>query len=94
MVLNIPILLVQTLANGAVIPRAMMYAPYKWASHISPMYYSVQAYFANLFGSASVSHYLLGLAVVGLVAMVINIVIVWKLHKPLPIEQSIETARM
>ncbi|MDW0115088.1 ABC transporter permease [Sporosarcina saromensis] len=88
MVLNIPILLVQTLANGAVIPRAMMYAPYEWASHISPMYYSVQAYFANLFGSTSVSPYVLGLGLVGLVAMVINIVIVWKLHKPLPIESA------
>lgn len=88
MVLNIPILLVQTLANGAVIPRDMMYAPYQWASHISPMYYSVQAYFANLFGSASVSPYLLGLAVVGLVAMFINIIIVWILHKPLPRESA------
>lgn len=88
MVLNIPILLVQTLANGAVIPRDMMYAPYEWASHISPMYYSVQAYFANLFGSTSVSPYLLGLAVVGLVAMFINIIIVWILHKPLPRESA------
>ncbi|MGN7387500.1 YhgE/Pip domain-containing protein [Sporosarcina sp. SAFN-015] len=94
MVLNIPILLVQTLANGAVIPRDMMYAPYNWASHISPMYYSVQAYFANLFGSTSVSPYLLGLAIVGLVAMALNIVIVWILHKPMPIEKSIESANV
>lgn len=93
MVLNIPVLLLQTLANGAVMPREMMYAPYEWASHISPMYYSVQAYFASLFGSTSVSPYLLGLALVGLVAMVINIVIVCFVHKPQPIEDFLETAK-
>ncbi|MBB4826375.1 uncharacterized protein with PQ loop repeat [Sporosarcina luteola] len=82
MVLNIPILLVQTIANGATISRDMMYKPYEWASHITPMYYSVQAYFANLFGSTSVSPYLTGLAIVGLVAMLLNIVIVWLFHKP------------
>lgn len=85
MVLNIPILLVQTIANGATISRDMMYVPYEWASHITPMYYSVQAYFANIFGSTSVSPYLLGLAVVGLVAMAINIVIVWIFHKPVKV---------
>ncbi|MEO4055052.1 ABC transporter permease [Solibacillus sp. CAU 1738] len=87
MILNIPILLVQTIANGATIPREMMYAPYEWASYISPMYYSVQAYFANIFGSVSVSPYLIGLGVVGLVAMLINILIVWFLHKPLPVAE-------
>lgn len=83
MVLNIPILLVQTIANGASISREMMYKPYEWASHITPMYYSVQAYFANLFGSTNVSPYLIGLAAVGLIAMLINITIVWLLHKPI-----------
>lgn len=84
MILNIPILLLQTIANGATIPRDMMYAPYEWASYITPMYYSVQAYLANIFGSTSVSPYLIGLAIVGVVAMCINIVIVWIFHKPLP----------
>lgn len=87
MLLNIPILLVQTIANGATITRDMMYAPYEWASHITPMYYSVQAYFANIFGSTSVSPYLFGLAAVGVVAMLINIVIVWFFHKQLPVEK-------
>ncbi|QTD41832.1 YhgE/Pip domain-containing protein [Sporosarcina sp. Te-1] len=82
MVLNIPILLVQTIANGATISRDMMYTPYEWASHITPMYYSVQAYFANLFGSTNVSPFLMRLAAVGLVAMLINIIIVWLFHKP------------
>ena len=88
MILNIPILLVQTIANGATISRDMMYAPYEWASHITPMYYSVQAYFANIFGSTSVSPYLLGLALVGIAAMLINIVIVWFFHKPLQVDEA------
>ncbi|WP_274308496.1 hypothetical protein [Solibacillus daqui] len=66
----------------------MMYAPYEWASYISPMYYSVQAYFANVFGSTSVSPYLLGLALVGIGAMLINIVIIWFFHKPLQVDEA------
>jgi len=85
MILNIPILLIQTIANGATISRDMMYLPYKWMSNISPMYYSVQAYFNNIFGSVSAAPFVLGLTTVGFVAMVINVLIVWVLHKPLPV---------
>lgn len=85
MILNIPILLIQTIANGATINRDMMYLPYKWMSHISPMYYSVQAYFNSIFGSVSAAPFVLGLTTVGFVAMVINVLIVWVLHKPLPV---------
>lgn len=88
MLLNIPVLLFQTIANGATLSRDLMYAPYEWASYISPMYYSVQAYFANIFGSTSVSPYLIGLTLVGLVAMLINIAIVWIFHKPLQVDKA------
>ncbi|HEY4623815.1 MAG TPA: ABC transporter permease, partial [Solibacillus sp.] len=88
MLLNIPVLLFQTIANGATLSRDLMYAPYEWASYISPMYYSVQAYFANIFGSTSVSPYLIGLTLVGIVAMLINIVIVWIFHKPLQVDKA------
>lgn len=88
MLLNIPVLLFQTIANGATISRDLMYAPYEWASYISPMYYSVQAYFANIFGSTSVSPYLIGLTLVGIVAMLINIVVVWIFHKPLQVDKA------
>lgn len=88
MIINIPILLVQTIANGATIPREMMYAPFQWASHITPMYYSVQAYFANLFGSAATWPYIVGLVAVGVGAMLINILIVWLLHRKLPVETA------
>lgn len=92
MVLNIPILLTQTIANGATITRDMMYAPYEWMSYISPMYYSVQAYYANLYSSISPSPYLWSMVAVGLGAMLINILIVAFVHKKEPVEiQTIET---
>ena len=75
MVLNIPILLFQTIANGATMPRDMMYLPYEWVSYISPMYYSVQAYFATMFGSISSAPYVWGLAATMVGAMLINIII-------------------
>lgn len=87
MVLNLPILLVQTLANGATIPREMMYLPYEWMSYISPMYYSVQAYFATLFGSVSAAPNQWMMVAVGVGAMLINILIVAFLHKPLPVSE-------
>ncbi|MDM5210766.1 ABC transporter permease [Peribacillus sp. NJ4] len=86
MILNLPILLIQTLANGATITRDMMYLPYEWMSHISPMYYSVQAYFANLFGSISPSPYIWSMVAVGAGSLLINIAIVAFIHKPMPIE--------
>lgn len=85
MVLNLPILLMQTLANGATISREMMYAPFQWMSHISPMYYSVQAYMANMYSSISPSPYLWSMAAIGGAAMLINIAIVAFLHKPAPV---------
>ncbi|MBA9026502.1 YhgE/Pip domain-containing protein [Peribacillus huizhouensis] len=85
MILNLPILFTQTLANGATITREMMYLPYEWMSHISPMYYSVQAYFANLYGSISPSPYIWSMVAVGAVAMLINIIIVAIFHKPMSV---------
>jgi hypothetical protein len=87
MILNLPILLIQTLANGATISRDMMYAPYEWMSYISPMYYSVQAYFASMYGSISPTPYIWGMIAVGLGAMLINMFIVWIFHKPLPVTE-------
>lgn len=88
MVLNIPILLMQTIANGATMPRDMMYTPYNWFGRITPMYYSVQAYMAQMFGSISPAPFLWGLAGVFAGAMVINIVIVRFVHKPVPVTKE------
>lgn len=93
MVLNIPILLTQTIANGATMPRQMMYAPYEWFSYITPMYHSVQAYLAQMYGSISPAPYLWGLAAVGAGAMLINILIVSFIHKPMPVtKEEVQTA--
>ena len=89
MVLNIPILLTQTIANGATITRDMMYAPYEWMSYISPMYYSVQAYFANLYSTTSPSPYIWSMVAVGLGAMLINILIVAFVHKKVPVDNQV-----
>ncbi|MEK5252525.1 ABC transporter permease [Paenibacillus sp. FSL F4-0125] len=88
MVLNIPILLMQTIANGATMPRDMMYTPYDWFGRITPMYYSVQAYMAQMFGSISPAPFLWGLAGVFAGAMLINIVIVRFVHKPVPVTKE------
>lgn len=88
MILNLPILLFQTLANGATMPREMMYLPYEWISYISPMYYSVQAYTANLFGSISPSPFIWSMVAVGAAAMLINICIVAFVHKPVELEEA------
>lgn len=87
MILNMPILLMQTLANGATITRDMMYLPYEWMSYISPMYYSVQAYYAHLFGSVSASPSIWSMVIIGVVALFINIIIV-SFHKPLSLEKQ------
>ncbi|MDN7227998.1 hypothetical protein QWY15_11880 [Planococcus sp. N064] len=88
MVLNLPILLIQTLANGATMPREMMYLPYEWMSYISPMYYSVQAYMANLYGSVSAEPFQVMMATIGAAALIINILIVALFHKPVPIVET------
>ncbi|MGF7050174.1 hypothetical protein J2T13_004699 [Paenibacillus sp. DS2015] len=92
MILNIPILLMQTIANGATMPRDMMYTPYDWFGRITPMYYSVQAYLAQMFGSISPAPFLWGLAAVFIGAMLINIVIVRFVHKPMPVtKETVQT---
>ncbi|MDH6374520.1 ABC-2 type transport system permease protein [Paenibacillus sp. PastF-3] len=88
MIFNIPILLMQTIANGATMPRDMMYTPYDWFGRITPMYYSVQAYLAQMFGSISPAPFLWGLAGVFAGAMLINIVIVRFVHKPVPVTKE------
>ncbi|MBX0315986.1 YhgE/Pip domain-containing protein [Planococcus glaciei] len=88
MVLNLPILLIQTLANGATMPREMMYLPYEWMSYISPMYYSVQAYMANLYGSVSAEPFQVMMATIGGAALIINILIVALFHKPVPVAET------
>ena len=76
MIVNIPILLIQTISNGATMSRDMMPTLYNWMSYISPMYYSVQGHFANIFGNISQMPYIFSMIAIGLVSMLINIAII------------------
>lgn len=76
MIVNIPILLIQTISNGATMSRDMMPALYNWMSYISPMYYSVQGHFANIFGNISQMTYIFSMIAIGLISTLINIFIV------------------
>lgn len=86
MIINIPVLLSQTIANGATMPREMMYGFFNFVSHISPMYYSVQSYYAVMFGSTEQSPFLWGLVAVATGAMIINMIIVRFVHKDVPLD--------
>lgn len=88
MILNIPVLLTQTISNGATMPREMMYGFFDVASYITPMYHSVQSYYAVMFGSTEQSPFVWGLVLVGLGAVLINFLIVTFLHKKEPTAQE------
>lgn len=88
MILNIPVLLTQTIANGATMPRDMMYSYFDVASYITPMYHSVQSYIAVMFGSTDQAPFLWGLVFVGIGAVAINALIVMFVHKKVPVEPS------
>lgn len=87
MILNIPVLLAQTIANGATMPRDMMYAPFQVLSYITPMYHSVQSYLAIFFGSISPAPFLWGLAAVGVGAVIINLLIIAFVPRRMPLKK-------
>ena len=75
MLLNIPLLLTQTIANGATIPYEMMPLVFKFASQISPMFYSVHLDLNLFFGGGNTSTYTIGLMLVAMGALVLNTLI-------------------
>lgn len=89
MILNIPVLLTQTIANGATMPREMMDGFFHVASYITPMYHSVQGYLAGMFGSIEQAPFILGLVFVGVGALLINLLTVTLLHKKEPAPNQI-----
>ena len=89
MILNIPVLLSQTIANGMTMPRDMMYSYFDVVSYITPMYYSVNSYLAVMFGSTGQSQFIWGLVAVGVGALVINMIIVALVHKKEPTAKQI-----
>ncbi|RIX53928.1 DUF3533 domain-containing protein [Paenibacillus nanensis] len=75
MLLNMPILLSQTIANGAMMPQAMMPGYFKAISYISPMYYTIHLDYNTLFGGGQSGKYWIGLVLVGAGALLVNAVI-------------------
>ena len=75
-IVNIPVMLLQSMTNGATMPREMMYGFYEVVSYITPMYYAVNSYYAVMFGSTEQSPFILGLLTVFAGALLINILIV------------------
>lgn len=72
MLLNIPLLLTQTIANGATIPYDMMPGLFKFVSHISPMFYSIHLDYNLFFGGGNTGTYAMCLVLVALGALIIN----------------------
>jgi len=75
MLLNLPILLSQTIAGGAVLPREMMPGFFEAVSYVTPMFYTIQLDYNVLFGGGQSSRWVAGLALVGAGALLINAVI-------------------
>ncbi|AIQ31595.1 MULTISPECIES: YhgE/Pip domain-containing protein [unclassified Paenibacillus] len=75
MMLNLPFLLIQTIANGSVVPQVMMPGFYKAISHISVMFYTVQLDYNLLFGGGRSAVLLLGLSLIMVSALALNTVI-------------------
>ena len=69
-------------------PRDMMYSYFDVMSYITPMYHSVQSYFAVMFGSAEQTPFLVGLVAVGVGAVLVNVLIVTFVHKKVPLQAT------
>jgi len=69
-ILNIPIMFVMTIANGATMAQPMMYPFFKAVSPFTVMFYSVQLDFNFLFGGGRTGEFLLKLALYALVCLV------------------------
>ena len=87
-IVNIPVLLLQSMTNGATMPREMMYGFYEVVSYITPMYYGVNSYYAIMFGSTKQSPFIFGLLTVFAGALLINILIVTFRHEKEPVPKQ------
>ncbi|CAH1199142.1 hypothetical protein PAECIP111893_01241 [Paenibacillus plantiphilus] len=73
--INMPLMLIQTVCSGSVMPQDMMPAVYKFISHISVTYYSVQSGYSLLFGGGVAAETIGMMGVVGAAALLISMVI-------------------
>ncbi|MBY9079655.1 DUF3533 domain-containing protein [Paenibacillus sp. HN-1] len=75
MLLNMPLLLTQSISAGSVMTRDIMPGYYKFVSYISPMYYSVQLDYNTLFGGGKSAEFVISLALIAAAALVLNSII-------------------
>lgn len=68
---NISLMLIQTISSGAVLTYGMMDGFFKFFSHISIMYYTVQTEFSLLFGGGKIGEHLTGLIIIAAVSTLI-----------------------
>jgi len=72
MLINLPLLLTQSISAGSVMSREMMPGYFKAFSYISPMYYSVQLDYNTLFGGGKSGEFVLSLALIAVAALIVN----------------------
>lgn len=80
MYVNLPFMISQTIASGAMMTQDMMPGLFRALSHVSIMFYSVQADYSLMFGGSGITEHLLKLSLIGAVSFVIVTVI----HQLLP----------
>ena len=68
---NISLMLIQTISSGAVLTYGMMDGFFKFFSHISIMYYTIQTEFSLLFGGGKIGEHLTGLIIIAAVSTLI-----------------------
>lgn len=73
--INMPLMLIQTVSSGTVMTQDMMPAVYKFISHISVMYYSVQSDYSLLFGGGDAAESIGMMGIVGAGAILISMLI-------------------
>jgi len=75
MYLNLPFMISQTIASGAMMTQDMMPGIFKALSYVSIMFYSTQADYSILFGGSGIAEHLLKLALIGVVSFIIVMIV-------------------
>lgn len=68
---NLTLMLIQTISSGAVLTYGMMDGFFKFFSHISIMFYTIQTEFSILFGGGRIGEHLTGLIIMAVVSTVL-----------------------
>lgn len=85
MFVNLPLMFSQVVACGAMMTTSMMPGIFKALSHVSIMFHSTQADYILLFGGSGASGHLLKLALIGVVAFILVLVV----HQLLPVKKLV-----